>query len=67
MTKEELTTEEREVYDIAKRNRLTADDLLTEAECVEEYTEWQHMCLMGYFEDTLRAVADVLKNEQSNK
>lgn len=62
-----MTKEEREVYDIAKRNRLTADDLLTEAEWVEEYTEWEHMCLMGYFEDTLRSVADIMKNEQSNK
>lgn len=46
---------------IAAEQGYTADDLRMEADCVDEYTEWQHMPLMGYFGDDLREAANRLE------
>lgn len=43
-----------ELMRIAKEHHFTADQLIQEAECVEEYGEWQHMLLLGYSADMLR-------------
>ena len=37
------------------------NDLIAEAECVEEYGEWLHMSLLGYNEDLLREMAEYAK------
>lgn len=42
-----------ELQKIIRRQRFTADQLYREAECVEEYQEWQSPCLMGYSADKL--------------
>ncbi len=47
-----------ELLRIIKRLGLTRDDVICEAECVEEYGEWQHMALMGYGYDELMEAAD---------
>ena len=38
-----------------------ADQLIQEAECVEEYGEWQHILLLGYSADMLRNAAEKLQ------
>lgn len=45
------------VLAIANNLGLNAQDLLSEAECVEEYGEWLHMELLGYNADALREAA----------
>lgn len=35
----------------------SADELIMEAECVEEYGEYQHLCLMQYSAQQLREFA----------
>ena len=49
-----------EVVRIARQCHLTRDDLIREAELVEEYREWYNMSLMGYFEDELKAAAEIV-------
>ena len=49
-----------ELMRIAKEHHFTADQLIQEAECVEEYGEWQHMLLLGYSADMLRNAAEKL-------
>ena len=53
------------VIKIALRNGLKKDDLLMEADLVDDTSEegepeWQYMILMGYFCDTLRAAAELM-------
>lgn len=55
---------EQEIYDIAKKENFTSDDLISEAECVEEYYEWIHLSLLGYTSKSLRATADILRKER---
>lgn len=43
-----------------KKLRMTKDDVLREAQCVEDCGEWLHMSLMGYFEDELREAAEMM-------
>ena len=49
-----------ELFQLITKLRMSKDDVIREAELVEEYGEWYHMSLMGYAEDELRAVADVM-------
>lgn len=46
-----------ELMDKIKRLGLTKDEVIAEAECVDEYGEWLHMALMGYSYDELMAAA----------
>lgn len=55
----------REIVLIALRCGITKDDLLEEADLVDETSEegcaeWYHMSLMGYFGNELRAAAELL-------
>lgn len=56
-----------ELMRIAKEHHFTADQLIQEAECVEEYGEWQHMLLLGYSADMLRNAADMQLKIQQEK
>lgn len=49
-------SEAKEIERIKKR--YTKEQLLTEAETVEEYGEWEHMDLMGYGPEELREIAE---------
>lgn len=44
--------------------RFTKDELLQEAECVEEYGEWMHMSLIGYSAEELRKYAEEHKSNE---
>lgn len=57
---EEEDTEMEELLRIIKKLNMTKADVLREAELVEEYGEWSHMSLMGYFEDELREAAEMM-------
>ena len=50
-----------ELMRIAKEHHFTADQLIQEAECVEEYGEWQHILLLGYSADMLRNAAEKIQ------
>lgn len=50
-----------ELMRIVKERHFTADQLIQEAECVEEYGEWQHMILLGYPADMLRSAAEKIR------
>lgn len=56
-----------ELMRIAKEHHFTADQLIQEAECVEEYGEWQHMLLLGYSADILRSAAEKLSVSLNDK
>lgn len=43
-----------------KKNNLTKKDLLLEAQCVEDYGEWMHMCLLGFSADMLRQAVKLI-------
>lgn len=45
---------------IIKENKMSKDDVLSEAECVEDYGEWIHMSLIGYSADELRKAANMM-------
>ena len=47
-----------EIIKIAQRCGLNRDDLITEAETVEECGEYLHMSLLGYRPEDLRAAAE---------
>ena len=49
-----------EVYRIAIKLQLTSDDLLMEAEFIENEGEWLHMSLLGYDARTLKVVSKML-------
>lgn len=53
-------TELNELLSIIKRCNISKDDVIREAELVEEYGEWYHMSLMGYSETELRQAADAM-------
>lgn len=53
-------TELNELLSIIKRCRMSKDDVIREAELVEEYGEWYHMSLMGYSETELRQAAEAM-------
>lgn len=44
-------------------SRFTADELIQEAECLEEYGEYLHAPLIGYSAEVLRSYAEHLKEE----
>ena len=46
-----------ELMKIVKVHGFTRDDLIQEAELVEEYGEWERIPLMGYSADELREAA----------
>ena len=43
-----------ELMKIIKENKMSKDDVLAEAECVEDCGEWMHTSLIGYSADELR-------------
>ena len=51
----------KEILKIAKRLRLTKDDLIMESECVSEYGEYFHMSLMGFSSSQLWDAAQILE------
>lgn len=53
-------TELKELLRIINRCRMSKDDIIREAELVEEYGEWYHMSLMGYSETELRQAAEAM-------
>ncbi len=53
-----MNEELKEVITLAKKRGLSKDDLIQEAELMEEYGENYHMCFMGYDPDTLREAAE---------
>ena len=50
----------KEIVKIAQRCGLSRDDLIIEAEAVEEYGEYLHISLLGYSPEALRAAAEHL-------
>ena len=53
-------TELNELLNIIKRCSMNKDDVIQEAELVEEYGEYYHISLMGYSAEELRAAADAM-------
>lgn len=53
-----------ELMEQIEKMRLTRDDVILEAECLEEYGEYIHMGLMGYSIKTLRRAADLMEDEE---
>ena len=51
----------KEILEIAKRLKLTKDDLIMESECVSEYGEYYHMSLMGFSSSQLWDAAQILE------
>lgn len=49
-----------ELLSIIKRLKLTKEEVLEEAACVEYCGEWYHMSLMGYRAETLREAAELM-------
>ncbi len=47
-----------ELMKIVKDRGFTRNDLIQEAECVEECGEWIHMSLLGFSADELRKAAE---------
>lgn len=52
-----------ELLSIIKKLGLSKDEILQEAECVEEYQEWIHMDLIGYSAEELRQVAELISEK----
>lgn len=52
-----------ELLSIIKKLGLSKDEVLQEAECVEEYQEWIHMDLIGYSAEELRQVAELISEK----
>lgn len=52
-----------ELLSIIKKLGLSKDEILQEAECVEEYQEWIHMDLIGYSAEKLRQVAELISEK----
>lgn len=53
----------KELLSLIKKLGLNKDEVLQEAECVEEYEEWIHMDLIGYSAEELRQVAELISEE----
>ena len=49
-----------ELMGVIRKIGMTKDDVIQEAECVEEYGEWMHMSLLGYGADELREAAETM-------
>lgn len=47
-----------ELMERIRKLRLTKDDVIMEAECVDQYGEWIHISLMGYGYEDLMAAAE---------
>ena len=47
--------------EIIEKIGMSKDDVIREAECVEEYGEWSYPALIGYSAEELRAVARDMK------
>lgn len=52
-----------ELMEQIEKMRLTRDDVILEAECLEEYGEYIHMSLMGYSVKALRKAADLMEDK----
>lgn len=52
-----------ELLSIIKKLGLSKDEILQEAECVEEYQEWIHMDLIGYSAEELRQVGELISEK----
>ena len=50
----------KELLNIIEKCKMDKNDVIREAELVEEYGEWYHMSLMGYSETELRQAADAM-------
>lgn len=53
----------KELLSLIKKLGLSKDEVLQEAECVEEYQEWIHMDLIGYSAEELRQVAELISEK----
>lgn len=53
----------KELLSIIKKLGLSKDEILHEAECVEEYQEWIHMDLIGYSAEELRQVGELISEK----
>jgi hypothetical protein len=53
----------KELLSIIKKLGLSKDEILQEAECVEEYQEWIHMDLIGYSAEELRQVGELISEK----
>lgn len=53
----------KELLSLIKKLGLSKDEVLQEAECVEEYEEWIHMDLIGYSAEELRQVAELISEK----
>lgn len=60
-----MNAEIQTVLKIAHTHHLTSDDLYIEASCVEEYGEWEHLCLLGYSSEILLEAAQHLEKEEA--
>lgn len=49
-----------ELLRIIKKLGLSKDEVIQEAECVEEYEEWIHIRLLGYSAKMLRQAAELI-------
>lgn len=48
-------------------SRFSKDELIQEAECLEEYGEYLNISLMGFTAEELRAYAESLEENTSHK
>lgn len=53
----------KELLSIIKKLGLSKDEILQEAECVEEYQKWIHMDLIGYSAEELRQVGELISEK----
>ena len=53
-----------ELMEQIEKMRLTRDDVILEAECLEEYDEYIHLSLMGYSVEILRKAADLMEYKE---
>jgi len=53
----------KKLLSIIKKLGLSKDEILQEAECVEEYQEWIHMDLIGYSAEELRQVGELISEK----
>ena len=53
----------KELLSIIKKLGVRKDEILQEAECVEEYQEWIHMDLIGYSAEELRQVGELISEK----
>jgi len=60
MNERKTVNEIEEIVEISKSMHLSSDDLITEAECVEEYGECMHTKLIGYSASDLLEAAKVI-------